>query len=106
MVIDTTVALRIRLDQPLVICDTSQEISDTALKGFNMGFLGRISATVVSPEMVSVVGALIHQCGGVQGIVAQMESQERGNIIKSWVGPVPISRCRPIKCARRLAAKR
>ena len=63
-----------------------KKIIDTALKGLNMGFLDRILGTVVSTEMASVVVSLIHQYGGVQGIVAQMESQGLGNIIKSWVG--------------------
>jgi uncharacterized protein YidB (DUF937 family) len=33
-----------------------------------------------------VVGTLIEKHGGVQGIVAQMESQGLGGTVKSWVG--------------------
>ncbi len=51
-----------------------------------MGFLDKILGGAVGIEMASVVGALIEQYGGAQGIVAQIESQGLGNTVKSWVG--------------------
>ncbi len=51
-----------------------------------MGFLDGVLGGVVGGEMASVVGALIEKHGGVQGIVAQMESQGLGGTVKSWVG--------------------
>jgi len=44
--------------------------------------------------MAAMVNGLIEKHGGVQGIVAQMESQGLGNTVKSWVGTganLPIS---------------
>jgi uncharacterized protein YidB (DUF937 family) len=59
-----------------------------------MGFLDGMLGGVVGGEMASVVGGLIEKHGGVQGIVAQMESQGLGGTVKSWVGTganLPIS---------------
>ncbi len=59
-----------------------------------MGFLDGMLGGVVGGEMASVVGQLIEKHGGVQGIVAQMESQGLGGTVKSWVGSganLPIS---------------
>jgi uncharacterized protein YidB (DUF937 family) len=51
-----------------------------------MGLLDGVLGGVIGGEMVSVVSALIEKHGGVQGIVAQMESQGLGDTVKSWVG--------------------
>jgi uncharacterized protein YidB (DUF937 family) len=51
-----------------------------------MGLFDGILGGVVGAEMASVVSGLIEKHGGVQGIVAQMESQGLGATVKSWVG--------------------
>jgi len=51
-----------------------------------MGLFDGILGGVVGAEMATVVNGLIEKHGGVQGIVAQMESQGLGNTVKSWVG--------------------
>ena len=51
-----------------------------------MGLFDGILGGVVGGEMATVVNGLIEKHGGVQGIVAQMESQGLGNTVKSWVG--------------------
>lgn len=51
-----------------------------------MGLFDGILGGVVGGEMASVVNGLIERHGGVQGIVAQLESQGLGNTVKSWVG--------------------
>ena len=59
-----------------------------------MGFMDGILGGVVGVEMAQVVGRLIDQHGGVQGIVAQLESQGLGGTVSSWVGSgsnLPIS---------------
>jgi uncharacterized protein YidB (DUF937 family) len=59
-----------------------------------MGFLDGILGGVVGGEMASAVGQLIEKHGGVQGIVAQLESRGLGGTVKSWVGTganLPIS---------------
>ena len=52
-----------------------------------MGLLDGVLGGLVGGEMASVVNGLIEKHGGVQGIVAQLESQGLGNTVKSWVGP-------------------
>jgi uncharacterized protein YidB (DUF937 family) len=59
-----------------------------------MGLLDGMLGGLVGGEMAAVVGGLIEKHGGVQGIVAQMESQGLGGTVKSWVGTganLPIS---------------
>ncbi len=51
-----------------------------------MGFMDGILGGVVGVEMAQVVGRLIDSHGGVQGIVAQLESQGLGGTVRSWVG--------------------
>jgi uncharacterized protein YidB (DUF937 family) len=59
-----------------------------------MGLLDGVLGGLVGGEMAAVANGLIEKHGGVQGIVAQMESQGLGNTVKSWVGTganLPIS---------------
>jgi uncharacterized protein YidB (DUF937 family) len=59
-----------------------------------MGLFDGILGGVVGGEMATVVNGLIEKHGGVQGIVAQLESQGLGGTVKSWVGTganLPIS---------------
>jgi uncharacterized protein YidB (DUF937 family) len=51
-----------------------------------MGLLDGVLGGLVGGEMATVVNGLIEKHGGVQGIVAQLESQGLGNTVKSWVG--------------------
>jgi len=51
-----------------------------------MGLFDGILGGMVGGEMATVVNGLIEKHGGVQGIVAQMESQGLGSTVKSWVG--------------------
>lgn len=51
-----------------------------------MGILDGVLGGVVGAEMASVVGGLIEKHGGVQGIVAQLQSQGLGQTVRSWVG--------------------
>ena len=51
-----------------------------------MGLFDGILGGVVGGEMATVVNSLIEKHGGVQGIVAQLESQGLGSTVKSWVG--------------------
>jgi uncharacterized protein YidB (DUF937 family) len=51
-----------------------------------MGLFDGILGGVVGGEMAMLVSGLIEKHGGVQGIVAQMQSQGLGNTIASWVG--------------------
>lgn len=51
-----------------------------------MGFMDGVLGGVVGAEMAQVVGHMIDQHGGVQGIVAQLESQGLGGTVRSWVG--------------------
>lgn len=51
-----------------------------------MGLFDGLVGGVVGGEMAAVVNGLIEKHGGVQGIVAQMESQGLGDTVKSWVG--------------------
>lgn len=51
-----------------------------------MGLLDGMLGGLIGGEMATVVNGLIEKHGGVQGIVAQMESQGLGNTVKSWVG--------------------
>ncbi len=54
-----------------------------------MGLFDGILGGVVGAEMATVVNGLIEKHGGVQGIVAQMESQGLGSTVRSWVGNGP-----------------
>jgi uncharacterized protein YidB (DUF937 family) len=54
-----------------------------------MGLFDGILGGVVGGEMATVVSGLIEKHGGVQGIVAQLESQGLGNTVKSWVSTGP-----------------
>ena len=59
-----------------------------------MGLLDGLLGGGVSAEMATVVNGFIERHGGVQGIVAQMESQGLGSTVGSWVGTganLPIS---------------
>ena len=59
-----------------------------------MGLLDGLLGGGVSGEMATVVSGFIERHGGVQGIVAQMESQGLGSTVSSWVGTganLPIS---------------
>jgi len=51
-----------------------------------MGLFDGILGGVVGAEMATLVNGLIEKHGGLQGIVAQLESQGLGNTVKSWVG--------------------
>jgi uncharacterized protein YidB (DUF937 family) len=51
-----------------------------------MGLLDGVLGGLVGGEMATVVNGLIEKHGGVQGIVAHMESQGLGNSVKSWLG--------------------
>ncbi len=54
-----------------------------------MGLLDGILGGVVGGEMISVVNGLIERHGGVQGIVAQLQSQGLGSTVQSWIGNGP-----------------
>jgi uncharacterized protein YidB (DUF937 family) len=59
-----------------------------------MGLLDGVLGGVVGAEMATVVNGFIERHGGVQGIVAQMQSQGLGPTVSSWVGTganLPIS---------------
>jgi uncharacterized protein YidB (DUF937 family) len=51
-----------------------------------MGMLDGLLGGVVGAEMVTVVNGLIEKHGGIQGIVAQLEQQGLGGVVRSWVG--------------------
>ncbi|MEJ0004814.1 MAG: YidB family protein [Steroidobacteraceae bacterium] len=51
-----------------------------------MGLIDGILGGVVGVEMTQVVSGLLDKHGGVQGIVAQLESQGLGETVRSWVG--------------------
>jgi len=51
-----------------------------------MGLIDGILGGVVGIEMTQVVSGLLDKHGGVQGIVAQLESQGLGETVRSWVG--------------------
>ena len=67
-----------------------------------MGLFDGILGGVVGGEMATVVSGLIEKHGGVQGIVAQMESQGLGATVKSWVGT---GANQPISADQELAQK-
>jgi uncharacterized protein YidB (DUF937 family) len=54
-----------------------------------MGFLDGLLGGIVGAEMATVVNSFIQQHGGVQGIVAQLESQGLGGVARSWVANGP-----------------
>ena len=59
-----------------------------------VGFLDGILGGVVGAEMTQVVGGLIEKHGGIQGVIAQLESQGLGGTARSWIsngGNQPIS---------------
>jgi uncharacterized protein YidB (DUF937 family) len=51
-----------------------------------MGILDGVLGGVVGAEMANVVGGLIEKHGGVQGIVARLQSEGLGQTVRSWVG--------------------
>jgi uncharacterized protein YidB (DUF937 family) len=63
-----------------------------------MGMLDGIWGGAVGGEMATLVGGLIEKHGGVQGIVAQMDSQGLGGTVRSWIGtganqPISADKC-------------
>ncbi len=50
-----------------------------------MGLLDGILGGVIGGEMTQVVGSLIQQHGGIQGVLSQLESQGLGGTARSWV---------------------
>jgi uncharacterized protein YidB (DUF937 family) len=54
-----------------------------------MGLLDGLLGGAVGAEMASVVGGLIEQHGGVQGLISQFEKNGLGSTIQSWVGSGP-----------------
>jgi uncharacterized protein YidB (DUF937 family) len=50
-----------------------------------VGLLDGILGAVVGAEMTQVVSGLIEKHGGVQGVIAQLESQGLGETARSWV---------------------
>ena len=51
-----------------------------------MGMFDGILGGVVGAEMATVINGLIEKHGGIQGIVAQLEQQGLGGMVRSWVG--------------------
>jgi len=51
-----------------------------------MGLLDGVLGGLVGGEMSTLVNGFVEKHGGVQGIVAQMESQGLGSTVQSWVG--------------------
>src|ERR1700728_1171995 len=58
-------------------------------EGLLMGLIDGLLGGIVGAEMVTVVNSLIHQHGGLQGVVAQLEQQGLGGVARSWVGSGP-----------------
>jgi uncharacterized protein YidB (DUF937 family) len=50
-----------------------------------MGLFDGLLGGVIGAEMATVVNGLIEKHGGVQGIVAQLETQGFGGTVRSWV---------------------
>jgi uncharacterized protein YidB (DUF937 family) len=51
-----------------------------------MGILDGLLGGAVGAEVATALNSLIEKHGGVQGIVAQLESQGLGGTVRSWVG--------------------
>lgn len=51
-----------------------------------MGLLDGVLGGVVGAGMAGVVGKMIEEHGGIQGIVQQLESKGLGETVRSWVG--------------------
>ena len=51
-----------------------------------MGILDGLIGGLVGGETATIVGHLIEQHGGVQGIISQFERQGLGGTVQSWVG--------------------
>ncbi|HET9064360.1 MAG TPA: YidB family protein [Gemmatimonadales bacterium] len=51
-----------------------------------MGLLDGIVGGVVGAGMAGVVGKMIEEHGGIQGIVSQLESKGLGDTVRSWIG--------------------
>jgi uncharacterized protein YidB (DUF937 family) len=54
-----------------------------------MGLLDGFLGGVVGGSMASVVGHIIEQHGGIQGVVSQFEQNGLGGTVKSWVSTGP-----------------
>lgn len=50
-----------------------------------MGLLDGVLGGLVGAGMASIVGGIIEQHGGVQGLVAQLEKQGLGATASSWI---------------------
>lgn len=51
-----------------------------------MSILDGLMGGLVGGETAAIVGHLIEQHGGVQGIISQFEQQGLGETVQSWVG--------------------
>jgi uncharacterized protein YidB (DUF937 family) len=51
-----------------------------------MGLLDGVLGGIVGAELTHVVGGLIQQNGGVQGLMNQFQQKGLGGIVQSWVG--------------------
>lgn len=51
-----------------------------------MGILDGLMGGLVGGGTAAIVGHLIEQHGGVQGIISQFEQQGLGQTVQSWVG--------------------
>lgn len=51
-----------------------------------MGLLDGMLGGVVGAGMAGVVGKMIEEHGGLQGIVSQLESSGLGDTVRSWIG--------------------
>jgi uncharacterized protein YidB (DUF937 family) len=59
---------------------------EAAFSGANMGLLDGVLGGLVGAGIASMVGGIIAQHGGVQGLVAQLEKQGLGATAQSWIG--------------------
>ncbi len=51
-----------------------------------MGLFDGVLGGVVGASMAGVVGKMIEEHGGIQGIVSQLELSGLGDTVRSWVG--------------------
>ncbi|MEO8480258.1 MAG: YidB family protein [Gemmatimonadota bacterium] len=51
-----------------------------------MGLFDGVLGGVVGAGMAGVVGKMIEEHGGIQGIVKQLEAKGLGDTVRSWVG--------------------
>jgi len=51
-----------------------------------MGLLDGVLGGVIGASMASMIGGIIEQHGGLQGVLAQLESQGLGATARSWIG--------------------